>query len=273
MGKSAIRSWLEPVLTCFPGLYARLIALRRAPSYEKILFLSLVRRGDFVVDVGANTGYYSLLFSNLVGARGRVDVFEPAPPTFAQLEAQIRRSSRFGNLVLNHCALADEERTADLYLPGNDHGQAALTRHSFGSWTADVPVQTYSCRVTTLDDYIESQKIGSLDFVKCDVEGAELLVLRGARETIRRFMPLIFLEVSAHWTADFAYEPAEVVRFLEALGYSRFFLVADGVNPLPDPQRDLDVGRLPDSANLLCAHPERHERRLSRLRSWLRDDA
>jgi FkbM family methyltransferase len=271
MGERAIRSRLEPILTRFPGLYARLIAWRRTPSYEKIVFLSLLRRGDFVVDIGANTGHYSLLFSNLVGARGRVDAFEPAPPTFAELVTRVRRSPRSSHLVLNNCALADEERTAELYLPGDDHGQAALARHRFGSWTADVPVQTYSCRVTTLDAYMASQAVSSLDFVKCDVEGAELLVLRGASETIRRFVPLLFVEISPHWTADFSYQPADVVRLAESFGYSRFFLVTDRVVPLSNPQRDLDADRLPDSANLLCAHSERHERQLARLRPWLND--
>jgi FkbM family methyltransferase len=251
-----------------PGLYARLIARRRMPNLEKIVFLRLVRRGGTVVDIGANTGYYTLLFSHLVGGRGRVHAFEPAPPTFAELERHIRQAGRSGNVVLNNCALADAEATMELYLPGDDHGQAALTRHSFGSWTAEAPVRTFPCRVTTLDAYAESQGMNALSFLKCDVEGAELPVLRGAHRTIQRLTPLLFLEVSRHWTADFSYEPADLARFLEPLGYSRFFLVTDSLVPLSDPRRDLAAHRLPDSANLLCAH-DRHGSRLAGLRPWL----
>jgi FkbM family methyltransferase len=263
-----MRLLLEHFLIRLPGLYAWLIGRRRHPNLEKAVFLSLVHRGDAVVEVGANTGYYTRLFSQLVGARGHVHAFEPAPPTFAELQANLRHAPR-GRVALNNCALADEERMADLYLPGEDHGQAALTRHTFGSWAdADVPVHTYSCRTTTLDAYAATARLDALSFVKCDTEGAELLVLRGAQETIRRFKPLLFLEVSRHWTADFGYAPADLARFLESLGYSRFFLVSDEILQLSDLPRDLASDRLPDSANLLCADPELHAGRLARLRPW-----
>jgi FkbM family methyltransferase len=265
---AVLRSLLERSLTRLPGLYARLIARRREPNLEKIVFLSLVRRGDTVIDIGANTGYYTLLFSHLVGVRGSVHAFEPVPPTFARLQAYMQRAGP-GNVVLNNQALADEEKETALYLPGGDHGQAALTAHTFGSWTAEASVQTYPCRATTLDAYVATREVGALSFVKCDVEGAELLVLRGARQAIHRFNPLLFLEVSRHWTADFSYEPADIARFLQDLGYSRFFLVTDKLLPLSELPRDLDVRRLPDSANLLCAHDRHHGQRLTRLRPWL----
>jgi FkbM family methyltransferase len=264
-----MRSLLERLLIRLPGLYAWLVGRRHHPNLEKIVFLRLVRRGDSVVEVGANTGYYTRLFSQLVAPRGCVHAFEPTPPTFAGLQAHLRQAP-VGRVVLNNCALAEEETTAALYLPGTDHGQAALTRHTFGSWAAtDVPVHTYLCRTTTLDAYAATARLGSLSFVKCDVEGAELLVLRGGQETIRRFKPLLFLEVSRHWTADFGYAPTDLARFLEALGYSRFFLVGDEILPVSDLPRDLADDRLPDSVNLLCADPAVHARRLARLEPWL----
>ena len=263
-----LRPLLERFLTYLPGLYAWLISRRRHPNLEKIVFLSLVRRGDTVIDVGANTGYYTLLFSRLAGAHGSVHAFEPVPPTFAKLQAHLRRGSS-GPVAVNNCALADAEKTVDMYLPGEDHGQAALTRHTFGTWATDAPVRTFSCRTTTLDAYAGTAGLESLSFVKCDVEGAELLVLRGAVQTIRRFRPLLFLEVSRHWTADFAYQPQDLARFLEDLGYSRFFLVGDEIFPLGDLSRGLAADRLPDSVNLLCADERSHGQRIARLQPWL----
>lgn len=265
----AVRALLERILTRLPTLYARLIARRRHPNLEKIVFLRLVGRGETVMDVGANLGYYTRLFSRLVGPRGRVHAFEPVPTTFALLQAGIQDGGH-GNVVLNHCAVADEEKEVELYLPGDDHGQAALTRHTFGSWTTEATVRTFPSRATTLDAYAATAGLESLSFVKCDVEGAELLVLRGARETIRRFRPLLFLEVNRHWTAGFAYEPTDVAGLLEELGYSRFFLVGDdGIVPLSDLRSGLAIDRLPDSANLLCADSARHARQIARLRPWL----
>jgi len=57
--RATLRTLMEASLTRLPGLYARLISWRREPNLEKIVFLSLIRRGDTVLDVGANTGYYS----------------------------------------------------------------------------------------------------------------------------------------------------------------------------------------------------------------------
>src|SRR5262245_22362277 len=95
---------LDSALARMPGLYARLVGLRRHPNLEKILYLRLIRRGDAVLDVGANTGYYTLLFSHLAGAHGRVHAFEPVPPTFALLSRNTRRAD---NVVLNDCAVSD----------------------------------------------------------------------------------------------------------------------------------------------------------------------
>jgi hypothetical protein len=77
--------WIEPVLARVPRLYRRLVRLRRAPNAEKLVFLSAVRAGDTVFDVGANTGYYTVLFSHLVGRRGCVHGFEPVAPTMTYL--------------------------------------------------------------------------------------------------------------------------------------------------------------------------------------------
>lgn len=263
----AWRRLLEVSLTKVPGLYARLIARRPHPNLEKIVFLSLVRSGDVIADVGANVGYYTLLFSRLVGPRGSVHSFEPAPPTFDQLEATIRRAHRY-NVLLNRCALADSESTTTLYLPGDDHGQASLTQHSFGSWAQEVPVHAFTCQVTTLDAYVESRGIAALTLLKCDVEGAELPVLLGAQKTIRRFTPLLFLEVNPHWSADFNYQPADLVRLLETLGYSLFFLITHGLSPILEVRHAMDPSLFPESANLLCAH-ESHAWRLANLRRWL----
>lgn len=263
-----LRRVLEASLTRFPSLYARLIAGRPHANLDKIVFLSLLRRGDAVADIGANVGYYSLLFSRLVGARGGVHSFEPAPATFDELEAAVRGERRSGNVILNRCALSDAEATTTLYLPGDDHGQASLARHTAGSWGREAPIHAFPCRVTTLDHYAESRALAALSFIKCDVEGAELPVLRGGQETIRRFTPLLYLEVSRHWSADFAYEPADILRFLEPLGYDRFWLVTDRISPVLAARQELDPARLPDAANLLCAHGG-HARRLARLRAWL----
>ena len=81
-----LKAALESILLLAPRAYARLLRLKSNWSLDKYLFLSLAQRGDVVLDGGANAGIYSLLFSRMVGSKGKVYAFEPAPPTFAQPE-------------------------------------------------------------------------------------------------------------------------------------------------------------------------------------------
>jgi len=256
---------LDAALTRLPGVYARLAALRGQPNREKIAFLALVLPGDVMLDVGANEGGYTVLFSHLAGARGRVHAFEPVPPTFARLESRVARLRRHDNVVLNRCAVAETAGEVSLLVPGADLGQASLKPHAAGSWRDAAAIASWASRAITLDDY--TAELPALDFIKCDVEGAELPVLRGAGATLRRFAPLLFLEVCADWTAGFGYAPREIVPFLAPFGYRSFFLIAAAPRPLADPERELAALR--GSANLLCAVPERHAGRLNRLRRWL----
>lgn len=260
---------LDFSLAQVPALYSRVIALRAAPNLDKIVFLRLIDRGDVVVDAGANAGYYTVLFSHLAGRRGQVHAFEPVPPTFALLAANVARSARFGNVRLNACGLADGAGTGEFLIPGTDLGQASLARHSAGSWSTPAEVQSCSSPLTTLDAYAAAHGMTRLDFVKCDVEGAELLVLRGGLGCLDRFQPLLHLEACGDWTASFGYDPAALVRCLAPFGYRAFYLVDQGLSRLAEPERQLAAGELDRSVNLLCAVPERHGERLARLRRWL----
>ena len=203
-----------------PKLYlATLKALRRG-SQEKRMYLSIVRKGDVVIDVGANVGYFTKLFSDLVGPGGEVHAFEPLQSTFQLLSRNIRRFPAHRNVSLNCLALGDQNQKTILYVPDSDHVQAALTRHRDGSWISN-QIRAVNVEMIRLDRYAE--RFPKIDFVKCDVEGAELLVLRGGQSTLRRCRPNIFLELEERWTSSFGWTAADVVRFLREIGYQYFY--------------------------------------------------
>jgi FkbM family methyltransferase len=260
-----MRRLLDFALAQTPGLYAEILKRRPRRNVEKLVFLAVVERGDVVFDVGANLGYYTLLFSHLAGRRGRVHAFEPIPETLAALEAGLARERRFDNVTLNEWALSDRTGSLPFFVPGDDHGQASMARHAAGSWSRPHEVRSHECRVRTLDDYCRESGAAP-SFVKCDVEGAELLVLRGGAVTLAACRPLLHLEVNPDWTRSLGYAPPEIVRFLAGLGYSRFLLVEQAVRPLGDPEAAIAaLAELAGSANLLCAVAGLHDARLSRL--------
>ena len=223
-------------------LYSRLLRWGGRGSLDKRLFVQLVGAGQVVCDIGANRGHFTLLFSELTGKQGAVHAFEPGPATFGLLEKTLANQD---NCRLNNVALGESRGSAILCQPGTDDGQASLRPHAAGSWSDAPTVEQHEIRMTTLDDYALS--LDRLDFIKCDVEGAELLVLRGARATLARFAPVLFLEVYEEWTRAFGYRPADIVSFLVEAGYDMFFLVDDAV-------RRIEPGtEIRGPANLLCA--------------------
>jgi FkbM family methyltransferase len=239
-----IQRFIHRLLARHPLTYLRLLRLAQRGSIEKRVFLSLVRKGQVVFDVGANRGHFAKLFSDIVGNSGQVNAFEPFPSTFKLLQSNLAHCN---NCQLYNVALGDAAGTAILNLPGTDDGQASLRTHTHASWSVAEQIHRHECRMTTLDKI--ATDLTRLDFIKCDVEGAELLVLQGARSTLDRLSPILFLEVFDKWTIAFDYTPADLVCFLRDIGYSTIFLVDGFVRPLRDPSE------ITGSVNLLCAKP------------------
>jgi FkbM family methyltransferase len=130
------------------------------------------------LDVGAHAGYYTLLFSRLVGARGRVFAFEPHPATFAVLARNAERR-HLSNVRLLPMAVADHEGEADLWQTSLSVGHSLLGAKPGGH--APLPVA-----VTSLDAWSRREAIDRADLVKVDVEGGETEVLAGMAELARR---------------------------------------------------------------------------------------
>ncbi len=269
MSATRLKARLKFACAQFPSLYRLLLRQRAHPNLDQLLFLTLLRPGDIVFDIGANRGNYTTLFSHLVRQSGTVHVFEPVPSTFATLQQGLRAEQVFPNVVLNNVALGDRPGQTTLYLPDSDDGQASLQRHQqHGSWSAVQAIQSFSCEMTTLDRYCRDRALSRLDFLKCDVEGAELLVLQGATAAIARYQPLLYLEIFSGWTAAFNYQPVDLIDQLLNLGYTQFYLAAaQAVRRLSDPRAYF--ARAPElSTNLLCAR-EGDRDRLHALRPLL----
>lgn len=253
-----MREQLNYLLSRHPAIYEEILWLKGDVNLEKVLFLNLVSNGYVVFDIGANRGYYTLLFSHLVGDTGEVHAFEPVPPTFGHLTNEIAANKRFDNVVLNNVAISDVAGKAKLFLPDKDDGQASLRRHSSGSWQNICTVTEFECEAVRLDDYTAAHTLGRLDFIKCDIEGAELLALKGAQSTLARFRPIISLEICPNWTSNFKYSPTEIVSFLNGFGYSNYYLVTNGLCLMENPLEALGSEKFNGSANMLCMTPELH---------------
>ncbi len=198
--------WLEPELLGLPGL---------------------VEPGSVCVDVGAAAGIYTLPLARLAGPTGLVHSVEPLPfawPTWNRL-LRVRSSPN----VLHHAvALGSEPGEASMSVPRGRHGlvtgRSFVSQHCLGLGSNAEFAQhiTYPVPVDTLDRLLSEADHGRLDFVKIDVEGAELHVLRGGAGVIEAFRPAMLIEIEARHTARYQYRPEDVVSWLRAWGYAMY---------------------------------------------------
>jgi FkbM family methyltransferase len=208
----------------FPNLYAWLSTRRNLVNYEKLLYLRAIRKGDVVFDIGANIGYYSILFSKLCGKNGFVHCFEPVPETFKLLLQALGNSE---NTKLNNLAAGNSEDTLEMSYDPEDSEKASLI---FAPTSTSL---TRIVKVLPLDAYAEEIKLDQLDFLKCDVEGFELKTLKGMVNTLSKYLPQLSLEITlAHEQRQ------ELIELLMSLGYDSFRKIEKGF-PNYDPTQDM----------------------------------
>lgn len=181
-----------------------------------------LRPGHVFFDVGAHHGWMSMWALPLVGNEGAVHSFEPSPANLAILEWH-RNTNRFAEWTIVPKAVSDEDTAARrLFLI--DSGDSPMN-----SLTAGVPgtplmkgreITTIPIQTVTLDAYC-AQAGARPDLVKIDVEGAELLVLQGARKLLSEYHPTLILAVHRYWLPR-GQSPALIRELLTGHGYAVF---------------------------------------------------
>jgi FkbM family methyltransferase len=209
----------------------------------------LLRRNMTVVDAGAHHGLYTLLASKRVGWHGRVIAVEPSPRECERLEKHLRLN-RCSNTELVPCALGEDPGEADLYLVDGFQDWCNSLRPP----AVDEPIRTVRVPVRRLDDVLAESGVSKVDFLKLDVEGAELSVLYGAMKLLQREpRPAILAEVQDIRTQPWGYAAREIIQFLIRMDYRWFAIAAKGaLLPISCDQETYD-------ANLVALPVERTE--------------
>jgi FkbM family methyltransferase len=190
---------------------------------EQAAMRKMVRRGDVVFDIGANVGLHTVLLSQLAGPGGRVFAFEPNEELLPALRLTI---GGLRNTKLFSYALSDESSTAELFVP-LDHSKGSLTDWTRG--TDEDEARKLTCELRRMDDLVESNVLPRPDFIKCDVEGAELTVFRGGIKTLDRAdAPVILFEANVHTTRGFGLSLSAAKDFLESLPLARYYFLEVG---------------------------------------------
>jgi len=169
-------------------------------------FKKILKPGGVFCDIGANVGYYSMLALDHVGKSGSIYAFEVDPRPIKCLKKTIRRNN-LTNIHLLECALGDKKGHATL----NQVKDCGHTRVVINSVGKGFPVDT-------LDNYAKGFK-GEIQGIKIDVEGFELMVLRGAEKTIRKHKPVIVFESDSEHANHYGYSLKDIRSFFAELDY------------------------------------------------------
>lgn len=174
--------------------------------------------GDTAVDVGANVGWHALLMATEVGPVGRVYAFEPNDSTRARLTAAID-TNHLTQISVDSRAVSDRVGTAGFQAP-----EAGEVWDGTGRLTSTSADGSRSVACVTLDAFVAERRIDRLAFMKIDVEGWELSVLRGARRTLETLGPAIVFEYDPAYVTRSGGSGADLTACLTDAGYVLFQL-------------------------------------------------
>lgn len=173
----------------------KLLYWNGANSFEYTpVFKKLVTSCNVFIDIGANTGYYSLVAS-MINKEIEVHSFEPAQGPLHYLNKNVMLNNLEKRISVHPIALSGKSGSLNFYEVRNKkYSYLPHNLGGVGSLVHDESKTAYSVKTETLDSFINEKSISTIDLIKIDTEGTENLILEGAEKIIRKFQPIIICE-------------------------------------------------------------------------------
>ena len=193
----------------------------------------LLANGD-VLDIGANIGYTAWVFAQGIAPDAKVYAFEPDLSSYSSLEELIQRKGLQSRVKPLNIAIGSEEGELEFWHNKNHSADHRIVTNEFRK-TLPENERIVQVPVTTIDRFIEIQKIERLSLIKIDVQGYELAVCHGMGESLKRFPRLIVcLEFAPDGMRDLGFEPNDVLQFFLSRGYKMSVLTRQATVPVSD---------------------------------------
>jgi FkbM family methyltransferase len=199
-----------------------------------------------IFDVGANIGWYTLSFAKIPTVR-KVYAFEPIEHTYNYLKKHVE-INRIQNASIYNFGFSDTVETKPFFWTKNENGSASMANIQERHHIVKTP-----CSVTTIDTFMKNRR-NAVDLIKCDVEGAELFVFKGAINTLRKHRPVIFTEALRKWSKKFGYHPDDIINLLTDLGYCCFGYVDKKIEKIDYVSSELGT------TNFFFFHEDKHRK-------------
>ncbi len=195
-----------------------------------------------VLDIGSNFGYYSMLIASRA-PKATIYAFEPHSVSYAALDRH-RQMNHYDQVKPQRIALSDSEGSLRLVVPPSVNGGIGHLETGGGDVAAGHQIE--DVQTMPLDSFASRNAIDRVDFIKIDVEGAELMVLDGARETIARCRPKMLIEINPSALQRFGRSAEELLERIRSLGYRAYRIRGKKLEELQD------TASIGDYVNVAC---------------------
>lgn len=225
MKQPVVMNWIEGLkLRVYPGNEVfRALFVRGVYDPNLIVTVNtLLHKGGTFIDVGANMGYFSLLASKVVGEDGRILAIEPSSRDFTRLVDNVN-INRLENITPCRIAISDKKGMTKLSVACEERSSLNTLGTSFG-FKGIEKVAVEDVNTDTIDAIVEKEGIKSVDVLKIDIEGSEMVALRGAKNTIEKFRPVILLGTNEGALSACGVEIKDLKALLKELRYKSYVL-------------------------------------------------
>jgi FkbM family methyltransferase len=189
--------------------------LNKYEDFELNVVSELLNDGDIFIDVGANFGLYSLWCGSLVGSSGKVISFEPFDENLIALKRNLSLN-KLSNVIIVDKAISDKNCKVNIYYNENEQNLGMVSTFNFDNGISKL------VNTTSLDYYLNENRIESLKLIKIDIEGGEYLALLGMIETLKYFSPVVQLEIDESILKMTPYSGDDIYSFFKKIGYELY---------------------------------------------------
>lgn len=203
------------------------------PEQDDFDLINDVLNGGELLDIGANAGLFALAI-NKKNPQVRVHSFEPIEETYNLMLKNFGLNNIKADEIIANCTgVSEKSGKAVFYLPGQSEAASLkpITDEYYlresddtGRMTGHNCERKIECELTTVDEYCQKKGLKSVDFIKIDVEGNELNVLKGAGDVLTKYRPVVYSELLRKHAKRFDYHPDDVIALMRGYGYSCFTL-------------------------------------------------
>jgi len=216
-------------------------------EFETEIVKKLIKKGDIVLDVGANIGYFTLIFAKLVGKNGRVFAFEPDPTNFNLLKKNVEANG-YQNVILNDKALSNKTGKTKLFLSDTNFGDHMIVDTKEDRNSVEV-------EMTTGDDYFRDLN-EQINFIKMDIQGAEIDALNGMSSLLKKMNDVkILIEFEPRRLKNFVNDTSKLLEILEEFDF-KLFEIDDNIKKIIPVDSQKIIKKYPADkevyTNLLC---------------------